>query len=74
VELRGEVLIDPSKEDFFGRVVEQRQAIKTRTQDHPEDCACPDCTTAAFLKVLASAGSYGIFAEIIRHEVPNSRK
>jgi hypothetical protein len=73
VRLRGEVLIDPSKEDFFARVVEQRQTSKARTQDHTEDCACQDCTTAAFLKVLASAGSYGIFAEIIRHEVPNSR-
>ncbi len=73
VKLRGEVSIDPRGEDFFARVVEQRQLVKTRTHDHPDSCKCHDCSTAAFLKVLANAGSYGIFAEMIRHEVPKSR-
>jgi len=73
VALRGEVPINPDNEDFFARVVEQRQVVKARTDGHDNTCSCDDCSTAAFLKVLANAGSYGIFAEIIRHEVPRTR-
>lgn len=69
VKLRGEVNIDPTMEDFFQRVVEARQQLRWQVPDHDhDDCACESCRTARFLKVLANSGSYGIYAEMIRHE------
>lgn len=68
--LRGEVLVDPRSEDFFQRVVEARQEIKRRVPDHKHgSCLCGNCRLHRFLKVLANAGSYGIYAEMIRHEL-----
>ncbi|WP_445185555.1 helix-turn-helix domain-containing protein [Pseudonocardia sp. Cha107L01] len=60
--LRGQVRVDPNSDDFFSVVVSQRQSLKTS-----------DSTLAAFLKVLANAGSYGVFAEIIREELGRGR-
>jgi hypothetical protein len=75
VRLRGQVEIDPIRDDFFARIVEERHHIKTTTRDHPSSCRCPDCSTAAYLKVLANAGSYGILAEMVRHDVgPGARE
>jgi hypothetical protein len=62
VALRGEVELDPNERDFFLGVIEQRHALPDR------DGA--DKPTSDFLKVLANASSYGIFAEMVRHELP----
>jgi hypothetical protein len=72
VRLRGQIAVDPRSEDFFRRVVEARQEVKHRVRGHAEDCRCPDCRLQRFLKVLANAGSYGIFAEMIRRELPRT--
>jgi hypothetical protein len=48
VKLRGGDEVDPRREDFFKRVIELRKANKD------------DKTLSDFLKVLASATSYGI--------------
>ncbi len=69
VQLREQVEIDPRTEDFFGRVIEARQEAKTEARGHDAQCRCGTCRLQAFLKVLANAGSYGIFAEMIRHEL-----
>jgi hypothetical protein len=48
VRLRGETRIDPSKDDFFKRAMEQRQNIKIRikTSGHARDCVCDPDTDA----------------------------
>lgn len=63
VALRGSVAVDPAGEDFFRAVVQQR---KTLPPELP-----PDERTRldAFLKVLANATSYGVFAEMNRQEL-----
>jgi hypothetical protein len=52
VKLRGEIEVDPRREDFFKRVIELRKL-------HRDDQALGE-----FLKVLASATSYGIYAQV----------
>jgi hypothetical protein len=74
VRLRGQVEVDPMRDDFFARVVEQRQHIKATTRDHSGSCRCSECSTGAFLKVLANSGSYGILAEMVRHELGPGRR
>ena len=44
--------IDPRKEDFFRRVVEERKKFP---KDDPMEY---------FLKIFASSGSYGLFVEV----------
>ncbi|MFD9893703.1 DNA polymerase [Amycolatopsis sp. NPDC059027] len=57
VSLRGDIIIDPEGADFFTWVIEQRARVKTSNPP-----------LADFLKMLANAGSYGIFAETIQDE------
>ncbi len=65
------MLVDPATEDFFQRVVEARQQLRQEAPGHTyETCPCETCRTGRFLKVLANSGSYGIYAEMIRHEQP----
>ncbi len=71
VRLAGEVLLDPARDDFFRAVVEQRQPYKPDATGHPKTCRCSSCQLAAFLKVLANAGSYGILAEVNPIELPS---
>jgi hypothetical protein len=59
VQMRGEVWVDPRKENPFRAVIEQRQRVK-----HEDD------RTQRFLKVFANAGSYGIFVQMDRQETP----
>ncbi len=70
VRLAGQVLIDPATDDFFRSVVEQRQPYKPDTTGHPKACHCQGCQLAAFLKVLANAGSFGILAEVNPVDLP----
>lgn len=67
VELRGQVRIDPSREDFFKAVIERRLAIK-RERNCGGCNNCERCGSVQFLKILANAGSYGIFVEMNRQE------
>jgi hypothetical protein len=69
VQLRGAVTVDPRRVDFFTSVVEERQRLKEHTKHHPERCTCEECRNEQFLKVLANSGSYGIYAEMVRHEL-----
>lgn len=55
VRLRGETLIEPKSTDFFTWVIEKRATVKGEP-------------LGDFLKVLANAGSYGIFAEMNRDD------
>lgn len=66
VRLRDSIEVDPARQDFFRVVVEARQRLKAVTVGHPKPCPCAECADAGFLKVLANAGSYGIYAEVIQ--------
>src|SRR5262249_28770764 len=48
--------IDPYRDDFFRKVIEER---KNRSKDDP---------LHYFLKILANAGCYGIYAEVNRQQ------
>lgn len=66
VALRGEVTVDPGTSDFFAAVVERRAAVPDR-----DGAGKP---LSDFLKVLANATSYGIFAEMVRHALPGDER
>jgi hypothetical protein len=51
--LGGMVAVNPAKEDFYRKVIEQRILHKPKNK-----------STADFLKVLANSGSYGLFVEV----------
>lgn len=62
VRLRRTVEVDPATEDFFRAVIEQRKSL-------PPDLPAEERSrTGAFLKVVASATGYGIFAEMNRKD------
>lgn len=67
VELGGELPVDPRREDFFQRVIEERKSLDQR--GFPE---WKQAWLNTALKIQANAGSYGINAEMIRHERPES--
>jgi hypothetical protein len=59
VALRGRTIIDPEKDDFFKTVIESRDRVSN-------DMSLPKDERDAlgyFLKILANAGSYGLFIE-----------
>ncbi|MAG37263.1 MAG: hypothetical protein CL878_13600 [Dehalococcoidia bacterium] len=60
LSLRGDMSVDPAQQDFFRQVVELRKQTT-------------DLTQADFLKVLANAASYGIFAEMNPQEQPSGK-
>ncbi|MFI5801019.1 DNA polymerase [Streptomyces sp. NPDC051677] len=66
VKLRGQVPINPAKEDFFRAVIERRLALKNEREC--ECGTCDRCRNVLFLKILANAGSYGIFVEVNRED------
>lgn len=67
IKLRGTIAVDPGAPgaDFFRSVIEERQRVKRRKDLRENERKRLD----AFLKVLANATSYGIFAEVVRHEL-----
>jgi hypothetical protein len=69
VKLSGEILIDPLTGDFFRNVVEERKRLAFRGDFSPEKKK----RLGDFLKVLANSGSYGIYAELIRDELPTKQ-
>ena len=56
VRLRGELEIDPTSEDFFQRLIEARKRTERTTEEGKR--------LDLFLKTMASAAAYGIFAEV----------
>src|SRR6266478_5220730 len=64
VMLGGEVLVNPRTQDLFRTVIEQRKSIAKEKGRSQEDVDRLDKS----LKVTANATSYGIFAEMNRHE------
>ncbi len=70
VVLRGTVPVDPCMQDFFAAAVEERQRLKTIGGGGDRDAD----RLGQFLKVLANATSYGIFAEMVRHELSADRR
>lgn len=61
--LHNRIPVDPSRQDFFRRVIEERQRLRATGN-------AADATTAGFLKVLANSGAYGVFAELNRTDQP----
>jgi hypothetical protein len=70
VHLRGEVEIDPCKDDIFRRVIEERKRLDRRDDLDPVERT----RLGETLKVIANSGSYGITAEITRHELGSRRQ
>ncbi len=66
VKLRGSIPVSPYRDDFFQKVIETRKALKEN------DSMCPTERNRLdlFLKVLANSGSYGVFVEMNREELP----
>ena len=64
ITLRGTVPIDPSVQDFFRTVIEERKRLAANPALSDEERKRLDKA----LKVLANATSYGIFAEMRREE------
>jgi hypothetical protein len=62
--LRGQIEVDPGKQDFFKVVIEERKRLPKRTDISDIEKGRLD----KFLKVLANAASYGIYAEMHRLE------
>lgn len=60
VALRNQVQIDPAREDFFKRLVEERQHARRR----PDLAPAERSRLERFIKVVANSTSYGIFAEL----------
>jgi hypothetical protein len=60
VALRGTVQVDPATDEFFKVVVESKERAKS------DESLLPAARKALsyFLKILASAGSYGLFVEV----------
>jgi hypothetical protein len=67
-KLRGQIDVDPATQDFFKVVIEERKRLPKRTDiSHIEKERLDK-----FLKVLANAASYGIYAEM--HRLESERK
>jgi hypothetical protein len=70
VELLGATPVDPVRQDFFRTVVEERRRTEAR-EDLP---ANEREWRSKGLKVLANATSYGIYAQMTRHELAGGRR
>jgi hypothetical protein len=69
-KLRGSIEIDPTRQDFFKVVIEERKRLASRT-DLPEN---ERARLDKALKVLANAASYGIYAEMNPQETDEKTK
>jgi len=69
-ELRGQIDVDPRKQDFFKVVIEQRKRLPKRNDISDIEKERLD----KFLKVLANAASYGIYAEMHRLESESKKE
>ena len=69
-KLRGQIDVDPRSQDFFKVVIEQRKRLTKRSDISDIEKERLD----KFLKVLANAASYGIYAEMHRLESENKNE
>lgn len=70
VRLRNSIAVDPTKDDFFQKVIEARYRVK-RDENLPE--AVRD-SLSYFLKILANSGSYGLFVEVNTQPKPKKSR
>lgn len=70
VKIRGQMAVDPRTEDFFQRVVELRKRTQHETSLTEEERH----RLALALKIVANSGSYGIFAELKREDLPRGKR
>src|SRR5262249_54851143 len=70
VKLAGEIPIDPLTVDLFRTLPEERARVRRRA-DLPKE---EQKRVAEFLKVLASSGSYGIFAQVNSKDMPKDKR
>jgi hypothetical protein len=63
IRLRGEVEIDPRRDDLFRVAIEQRRQL--RDKNGP---------LGRFLKTFSNGTSYGIYAEMVRRELPGRQR
>jgi len=70
VTFAGSVQIDPLRQDFFRAIVEERKRV-----ERDETISRSDRTTMSrALKILANAGSYGVFAEMNMEDLPKGER
>jgi hypothetical protein len=70
IKLRGAIEIDPTRQDFFKVVIEERKRLPLRSDLSDLEKERLDKA----LKVLANAASYGIYAEMNRQEADEAVK
>ena len=71
VKLRGEVEVNPGKENFFKKVIEERAKIKKQMKVLSKDSNeyKRKESLQLFLKILANSTSYGIYIELNENEL-----
>jgi hypothetical protein len=69
VKLRGEICIDPTRDDFFRKIIEQRKALNSEKRV----AAGERQRLTHFLKILANCG-YGIYAQLDRIGASDGKK
>ncbi len=69
VKLMGVVPVDPCSQDFFRLVIEERRKVKSKVPPYDVLSDGERDTLQSFLKILANAGSYGIYMEIVPEEL-----
>jgi hypothetical protein len=65
--------VDPSKDDFYGRLIDLRMAVRQRGKRAGKQEAAKIETEQLALKILANATSYGIFVELNVEELRAKR-
>jgi hypothetical protein len=70
VKLRGEVPVDPRTQDFFRVAIQERHRLEHRSDLTAQERKWP----SAFLKVVANAAGYGIYAEMNPQELPKGER
>ena len=69
IRLRGAVKVDPRKENLFKTVIEERKRVQKNKNLSIEE----QNRIEQFLKIFANAGSYGVFVEMNRKELPSGK-
>lgn len=75
VSLSGSVPVDPTTEDFFKKVIEERKHVQKLCKDTQDPVVAKKLDALQkFLKVIANSTSYGIFAEFNRKDFESEKK
>lgn len=62
IKIRGEISIDPVRDNFFKKVIELRKEIKKKVKAKGDEADAMQL----FLKILANSTSYGVYIELNR--------